>query len=143
MRTLLACVAAFLALALPLSAEQPASRQPPLTPTSTAGSDLFKLYCSSCHGIDAKGRVASSAGKAASPDLTTLAGRNGGLYPRERVRAIIVHGVSGPTAHGTDAMPVWGTIFGGLEVNEKLVEIRIANLVQYLESLQEHTHGGR
>jgi hypothetical protein len=34
-------------------------------------------------------------------------------------------------------MPVWGTIFRSMESNATLVEIRVENLVRYLESLQQ------
>ena len=35
-------------------------------------------------------------------------------------------------------MPVWGAIFRGLDPNDTRTEIRIENLVEYLQSLQEH-----
>jgi hypothetical protein len=38
-------------------------------------------------------------------------------------------------------MPVWGTVFRGLEPSADMVEIRIENLVQYLASLQESAEG--
>jgi hypothetical protein len=34
-------------------------------------------------------------------------------------------------------MPVWGAIFRGLDPSDTMVEVRIGNLVQYLESIQE------
>jgi hypothetical protein len=38
-------------------------------------------------------------------------------------------------------MPVWGTIFRGLDSNDQMTAIRIENLVQYLASLQEGALG--
>ena len=40
------------------------------------------------------------------------------------------------SAHGTAAMPVWGTIFRAFEPNDTMVEVRIDNLIRYLESVQ-------
>jgi hypothetical protein len=46
---------------------------------STRGADLFRAYCASCHGRDAKGHgPAAPALKATVPDLTVLAKNNGG-----------------------------------------------------------------
>ena len=34
-------------------------------------------------------------------------------------------------------MPVWGPVFRGLGDTDTLSRVRVANLVQYLESIQE------
>jgi hypothetical protein len=34
-------------------------------------------------------------------------------------------------------MPVWGTVFRGLDKNDTMTAIRIENLVDYLASVQE------
>ena len=77
-------------------------RMPPLVGESMYGPDLFNLYCATCHGRDAKGRgpVAQSL-KTPPPDLTLLARRNGGLFPRGRVKAAI----AGETHEYTDMYP--------------------------------------
>jgi hypothetical protein len=36
-------------------------------------------------------------------------------------------------------MPVWGTIFRAFEPNDTMVDVRIENLVRYIESLQIST----
>jgi mono/diheme cytochrome c family protein len=117
--------------------QTPVPRERSLLITSTVGADMFKVYCSNCHGLDAKGRPAASAAAAAAPSLTTLARQHGGVFPRERVREIITHGSGSPGAHGPTAMPVWGAIFRGLETQDTVTQIRIDNLVQYLESIQD------
>jgi hypothetical protein len=73
-----------------------------------------------------------------------LSKNHGGVYPRDRVRATILYGENAPAAraHGTADMPVWGTIFRGLEPSDTMVEIRIENLVQYIASIQEPDAGG-
>ena len=137
MRTVAVAAAVFVGgFATTARAQAPIPGQRPLILKSTAGADLFKFYCSSCHGVDAKGRAATSAGKKAAPDLTALARRNGGMFPRERVHATITHGSGWSPSHGAEGMPVWGAIFRGLDPNDNLADIRIENLVQYLESIQ-------
>jgi hypothetical protein len=46
-------------------------------------------------------------------------------------------GTAESPGHGTNEMPVWGTIFRALDPSDTLVEVRIGNLVGYLESIQE------
>src|SRR4249920_2603089 len=59
-------------------------------PDSLVGSVSFDLYCASCHGRSGEGNgtVARSL-RTAHADLTLLARRNGGTFPRERVTASI------------------------------------------------------
>ena len=109
----------------------------PLVLPSTMGADLYRFYCSNCHGADAKGRRARGATLTPPPDLTTLSRANGGVFPRERVRETILRGGPEGSPHGPEGMPVWGAIFRGLDPSEVIVQIRISNLVQYLESIQE------
>jgi len=108
---------------------------PPSSPAS--GKEMFLSYCASCHGKDAKGDGPAAASLKSLPaDLTTLAKRNGGKYPSDRVTSIL-RGQANLVPHGDQEMPVWGPVFwkmsGG---HEELVQQRIANLNRYLESLQ-------
>jgi mono/diheme cytochrome c family protein len=103
---------------------------------SVEGPDLFRAYCASCHGKDAKGNgPAAVALKAKVPDLTLLAKNNGGRFPEERVRKTIL-GEDGIAAHGPREMPVWGPIFHQIEEDVDRGHVRIANLVQYIKSIQ-------
>ena len=108
----------------------------PLVPESMRGADLFRLYCATCHGRDGRGHgpVAGSL-RAVPPDLTNIATRNSGLFPRARVETSITGG-EGMPAHGSADMPVWGPIFKGLDNSDARVRVRIANLVAYIESVQ-------
>jgi mono/diheme cytochrome c family protein len=138
MRAVLLAAAAAVALTVAAHGQTQVPReQPPLTVKTTVGSELYRFYCSTCHGIDAKGRAAASAVKPAAPDLTLLARYAGGVFPRDRVFDVIRHGSGAVPAHGGTGMPVWGAIFRGLDGNDKLVEVRIANLVDYLQSIQD------
>ena len=102
------------------------------------GRDLFEFYCASCHGRDGKGSgPVVPALKARPPDLTTIALRNRGTFPTERVSALVTGDATLPTpAHGSKDMPVWGPIFRALDPRSKVNEIRVSNIVAHLESIQ-------
>ncbi len=106
--------------------------------TSMEGKDLYGAYCASCHGTDAKGRgPVASALKDAVPDLTTLAKRNRGVFPREDMEKMILgEKKDSRAAHGSDAMPVWGPVFRKVENDKDFGLVRVRHLVDYLISLQ-------
>ena len=127
------------------------------------GKELFTKYCASCHGVSGKGDgPAAPALKIPPADLTTLAARNKGQFPSLRVMQAIKAGPSVP-AHGSEIMPVWGTIFlqgdnadtatqappqtpaGVAEEGKQQgrhgptaaeVQLRIYNLTEYVRTLQ-------
>ena len=109
----------------------------PMT-SPASGKEMFMSYCASCHGKDAKGDgPAANALKQLPADLTTLAKRNGGKYPSDKVTSIL-RGQAKLMAHGDQEMPVWGPVFWRMsQGREEQVQMRIANLNRYLESLQE------
>jgi hypothetical protein len=39
-------------------------------------------------------------------------------------------------AHGSKDMPVWGPIFRALDPNDTASKVRIANILNYIESIQ-------
>jgi len=103
---------------------------------SVKGPELFRAYCASCHGLDAKGTgPAARALKAEVPDLTILARNNRGQFPILRVRQMIM-GDQAVAAHGSREMPIWGPIFHQVEADQDFGNVRLANLVKYLESIQ-------
>jgi mono/diheme cytochrome c family protein len=106
-------------------------------PTPLTGAQLFRAYCASCHGVDARGAgPLADVLRNVPPSLTEYAIRNNGVFPSERVRQII-DGRHVP-AHGDTEMPVWGRAFmrepGG---DDATVRARIDALVAYLQSIQE------
>ena len=108
----------------------PAADADPLT-----GSSSFELYCASCHGPTGQGNgPAASTLRTAPADLTLLARRNGGAFPRERVTATIV-GSDGSATHGGPDMPVWGPEFRAAEPDGREA-IRLRNLVAFVDSIQ-------
>jgi mono/diheme cytochrome c family protein len=103
---------------------------------SLKGPDLFRAYCSACHGSTGKGDgPAASALKAKVPDLTLLAKMNGGQFPLAWVRKIIAGDEVFPS-HGSREMPIWGPIFHQVEEDRDYGNVRLENLVKYLESIQ-------
>jgi mono/diheme cytochrome c family protein len=103
---------------------------------SVEGPDLFQVYCASCHGLDAKGRgPIAPALKTKVADLTVLARNSGGQFPSNRVRRII-SGDEVTASHGSREMPIWGPIFHQVESDRDWGNVRLENLVKYLESIQ-------
>jgi len=132
-------VAAWLLLGTTLGTAQTPGPQPPtLTMPSVAGDDLYLFYCASCHGRDAKGTgPVAPALRVAPADLTVLAQRNGGTFPRDRVFRFVANGGSLPSgAHGSNAMPIWGPIFVALDPSAERAVLRIERIVDYVQSKQ-------
>lgn len=111
---------------------------PPLVIGSMAGGDLYQAYCASCHGRQGKGDGPTvPALKSPMPDLTTLATRNGGVYPSERVVALVTHGEAlRSPAHGSRDMPVWGPLFRALDPSDTRARVRVSAIVEFVASMQ-------
>lgn len=104
---------------------------------SVKGADLFRAYCASCHGADGKGNGPVAPALNSKPsDLTTIAERNGGTFPAQRMRTIIA-GDEIIIAHGSREMPIWGPIFHQVEWDQDLGEVRLQNVIKYLQSIQQ------
>jgi mono/diheme cytochrome c family protein len=130
----------FVSLSPPGSSGQTTGQKnPPLVMTSMYGRDLFEFYCATCHGRDGKGGGPSAPALIVPPpDLTTIATRNGGIFSRARVEGFVTGDQERlMSAHGSKDMPVWGPIFRALDPNDMMNKIRIANIVEYIESIQE------
>lgn len=113
--------------------------QETIIPQATAnGSELFRMYCASCHGTSARGDGPLAASmRHRPPNLTELRKRNHDTYSRELVFRII-DGREKVAGHGGPDMPVWGDAFrhsleGG---NDDAIRARIEALVDYLEIIQ-------
>jgi mono/diheme cytochrome c family protein len=112
------------------------SKEQPLI-ESIQGDNLFRAYCASCHGENAKGSGPMAAWLKVHPsDLTRIAARNGGKFPLERVNRIISGEITLPSGHGTRAMPVWGPVFSKVTRDQDLGRVRIDNLARYLRDMQ-------
>ena len=85
---------AIVLLAATLSLSATAFDQTAKTDAQAAKTDLgkkeYELQCSVCHGMDAKGNGFLGATlKVVPPDLTTLAKKNGGVFPADRISSVI------------------------------------------------------
>ena len=112
-------------------------RKPEPLIVSVKGPDLFHAYCASCHGDDGKGNGPVAPALNIKPaDLTTIAERHGGIFPSKLVRDMIA-GDDLILAHGSREMPIWGPIFHQVERDQDLGNVRLQNLVKYVESIQK------
>jgi mono/diheme cytochrome c family protein len=112
--------------------EQGAATKPP----PDSGEAMFQSYCAACHGSKGEGDgPAAVALKTPPPNLRLLARQNNGTYPAAHVESVLRFGVAYP-AHGSSEMPVWGTTFQALSGDKEVVTQRIADLNEYLRSLQ-------
>mgnify|MGYP000935158914 FL=1 len=116
-------------------------------PVPDLGKTAFETSCSGCHGGSAKGNgpVAKFLIQAPS-DLTTLARRNGGVFPFQRVYETI----DGRTVvdigpHGSRDMPIWGRVYRSMALEPGAGEAspgataraRMGSLMDYLARIQE------
>ena len=104
---------------------------------NNSGSYLFRTFCVSCHGADGKGQgPAADTLTRPVPDLTLLANEAGGVFPRERVRAVL-EGTRPVPSHTGSAMPRWNAVFTTLERDGQAARKRLVALVDHIESLQQ------
>jgi len=111
----------------------------PIEYTSPAsGPEMFRSYCAACHGQDGKGTgPAASALKKAPADLTLLSQKNGGKFPSLEVQNTIKGDMSATGAHGSRDMPMWGDVFRSVSAGEGAADIRIRNLRDYIQGIQQ------
>lgn len=137
-RCVVASVIVWLGSTLVLTVPATVSAGPAVDAAAAAkGRITYGRYCVSCHGKAGQGDgpLANDL-RVPVPDLTTLAARNGGQFPSDRVTRIISIGEP-LKGHGTPDMPAWGDAFkktGG--TGAPTAEVAIRNLAQYLASIQ-------
>jgi mono/diheme cytochrome c family protein len=125
-----------LSLIPPAPAQNKTQAQPPSRPVDGPG--IFLTNCASCHGVEGHGDgPAAKALKRAVPDLTRLSQRSDGKFPAVHVRNTILFGNDNLfPAHVSKGMPIWGPIFHEIEFDRDLGNVRLENIVKYLESIQ-------
>ena len=107
------------------------------------GKREYDSKCAVCHGVKGKGDGPYRPLLTKSPtDLTLLTKNNRGVFPFDRVYAII-DGRTPIEGHGTADMPVWGRHYRADEVYfdapydpELYVRTRILALSEYVSRLQ-------
>ncbi|MBT3070237.1 cytochrome c [Rhodomicrobium sp. Az07] len=129
--TVLAATALAL-FASPCSAQMDSGIDPCARMEVLPGSKLFAENCTYCHGPDGKGGgILAKELKLTPPDLTTLAERSNGAFPRDYVSKLL-KGESNKT-HG--GMPNWTSIFqdecGPASANRAVTELGV-----YLKGIQ-------
>lgn len=104
----------------------------------------FRDYCAACHGPGGQGGGPGAAALAvAPPDLTRIAARNGGVFPRTRVMSVI-DGYTRRDQHGS-LMPEMGPLIEegdlvlvpGASGAMTPTPARLVALADYLEALQQ------
>ena len=99
-----------------------------------SGKAAYEASCAECHGQSGKGDGPAGAElRAKPPNLTSMAKRNGGIFPTEIVYRVI-DGTRTRRAHGNYEMPVWGSVFGSEP--EDVVRRRILAIIGYLQAIQ-------
>lgn len=115
---------------------------PQLSGAPVSGRVIYADYCAACHGATGLGDGPAAAGLSPRPaNLTTLAARNGGVFPSVRVMGK-VYGYSQGKGGGGGPMPEFGPLLEGPTV---LVETapgvmtptpeRLVALAEYVERL--------
>lgn len=116
---------------------------PALAQDEAIGADLYRQFCATCHGADAKGGGPMAPILTLQPpDLTGLSARHDDRFPMQRVIDRI-DGQEPLVAHGSP-MPVYGPFFEGVQDvalkteagQPVLVSQPIADLVAFLQAIQ-------
>ena len=118
----------------------------------TMGQFEFENSCATCHGVSGKGDgpAAQFFLGGSAPDLTVIQKNNGGVFPVERIYAVIEgRRDTMMPSHGTREMPMWGQRymrraaegpgFDPLTDEQKGIyaRTRILSLIEYLSTIQE------
>jgi mono/diheme cytochrome c family protein len=109
------------------------------------GKREYDANCAGCHGVKGKGDGQYKPYLTKTPpDLTVLTKNNKGVFPYDRVYAVI-DGRQNVPGHGTQDMPVWGADYLAKSAGDYMdvpydpeiyVRTRILALMDYLERLQ-------
>ena len=85
---------------------------------AAVGRAIFKSYCASCHGREARGDGPVAKYMEVAPsDLTGIAARNGGTFPDDYIAEMIDGREKGVRGHGSKEMPIWGDAFQKLDTD--------------------------
>lgn len=135
-------------LAIALGLSLIAREAPAQSSVPDYGKVEYESNCASCHGLGGKGDgPLSETFRTKAADLTTLAKRNEGVFPAQRVYEII-DGRQEVAAHGPRAMPVWGRDYrshvpdvtlGDVQIyglKDAVAHNKLVALVDYLHRLQ-------
>ena len=114
--------------------------KPVENPRFTHEADLYKRYCSACHGVDGRGDGIVAPFMDPSPiDLTAIKVNFDGVFPKYLV-TMTVDGRDTIRAHGDSDMPVWGEVFAEEFLPDPSARAKargkVMKIVDYVESIQ-------
>lgn len=142
LRVLVAALSA--ACGVPVLSAEPRVSQEPRKPDDRieySGISLFRTYCATCHGVEARGDgPMADQLHYRPPDLTLLAQRNNGAFPSADVLRTI-DGRNPLRGHGGPDMPVWGDAFKNSRegFDDDSVRAKIQAIVDYLAGIQQRS----
>jgi len=104
---------------------------------AAAGEVVYMRYCAACHGKTLKGDGPVASGLNKKPiDLTQLTKKNNGVFPFDKVAAMI-DGRQSTRMHGTPDMPVWGEIFAMTKGSDTpSADSAVKRITNYIWTLQ-------
>lgn len=104
---------------------------------AAAGEVVYMRYCAACHGKTLKGDGPVASGLNKKPiDLTQLTKKNNGIFPFDKVAAMI-DGRQSTRMHGTPDMPVWGEIFAMTKGSDApSADSAVKRITNYIWTLQ-------
>ena len=102
----------------------------------------FQALCVDCHGADGRGGGPAAEGMVPHPvDLTQVAARNGGVFPRLQVMGHIYGFTPG---RSESPMPQFGDLLDGPTIpydagdgNPTPTPVRLVALMEYVEAMQQ------
>jgi mono/diheme cytochrome c family protein len=102
-----------------------------------SGQILFAHHCAGCHGFDGTGKGPLARNQNLPPaDLTELKRLNRGIFPAQRLAAMIRSG-GDLLGHGNGPLlPAWGKVFSS-ECGPAYSRRAIVELKRYLEAIQK------
>ncbi len=105
----------------------------------SAGRGTFNQFCAPCHGADGTGHGPIAPDLLTLPaDLTQVNRRNNGAFPLATFEALLTRATRLQTpVHGSEQMPIGGHMFLSIDSTETLARARVANLLAYIESIQQ------
>lgn len=115
----------------------------PVGANETAGAALYANHCAVCHGAGLRGDgPMADILRIAPPDLTRIAERYNGVFPRTGI-ARRIDGRDPILSHGGD-MPIFGAVFSARDAviqddegESILISPEASALLEYLEAAQE------
>ena len=101
---------------------------------------MYAQYCAGCHGSRGQGQGPAARYCTVSPaNLALLAKNNRGVFPAKHVFQVL-HTGTGKRPQGQGYMPVWEPLLRSMNADKpETTEMRIANLTEYVRTLQERT----